>query len=73
MGVNITEPRQTYIQSNAEAEAKPMVAVAWSSREARRSNWEEERLVSHLVGGFQNIEKEGKCSDIEKREKGLTL
>jgi hypothetical protein len=25
-------------------------------------------LVPHLLGGLQNTEKEGKCSDIEKRE-----
>jgi hypothetical protein len=36
MGVNITEPRQTYIQSNAEAEAKPVVAVVWRGGEAIR-------------------------------------
>jgi hypothetical protein len=38
MGVNITEGRQTYIQSNVEQEAKPVVVVVWRGGEAIRQN-----------------------------------
>jgi hypothetical protein len=36
--------------------------------EGRRGDWAEERLVAHLLGGLQRIEKEEECSDIENRE-----
>jgi hypothetical protein len=70
MGVHITEPRQTYIQSNAESEAKPAVVVAWSGGEARRQKrrLEGKAVVPHVLGGLQKTEKEEECSDIEKRE-----
>jgi hypothetical protein len=83
MGVNNTEPRQRYIQLNAEAERKRVVAVIWSGGEAirqkaesscqksevRRGEWSEERLIAHLFGSLQKIEKEEECSDIEMGEK----
>jgi hypothetical protein len=46
MGINITEPRHTYIQSNAEPEAKPVVVVVWRGAEARR---QKERLEGRAV------------------------
>jgi hypothetical protein len=33
-GVNITEPRQTYIQSNVEPQTNPVVVVVWRVGEA---------------------------------------
>jgi hypothetical protein len=36
MGITIFEPRQTYIQSNAEPEEKLLIAVVWMDGEAIR-------------------------------------
>jgi hypothetical protein len=38
MRVNITEPRQTSIPSDAELEAKPAVTVVFQGGEAREQN-----------------------------------
>jgi hypothetical protein len=68
--VNVTEPRQTYIRSNTDLEEKLAVVGLWRAEkpEGRRGGWKEERLVPHLLGGLQNIEKEEECSDIGKKE-----
>jgi hypothetical protein len=70
MGVNVIEPRQTYIQSNAEPDAKPVVVVVSGGGEAiRQKGPSGGRVVdSHLLRGLQKIEKDEKCSDIENRE-----
>jgi hypothetical protein len=70
MGVNIAEPRQTYIQSSAEPELKSVVVVVWTreKREGRRGDRKEEQLEPHLLGGLQTIEKEEECSYVEKME-----
>jgi hypothetical protein len=34
MGVNLIERRQTYIQSNADPEMRPVVVVVWRGGEA---------------------------------------
>jgi hypothetical protein len=70
MGVNITEPRETYIQSNAEPEANPAVRVVWRGGEARRQKGRlgGRKVGEDLLGGLHSIENEEECSDIENRE-----
>jgi hypothetical protein len=70
MGGNIIEPRQTCIQSNAEPDAKPAVAVVSGSGEAIRQKGRSggRAVCSHLLRDLQKIGKEEGCSDIEKRE-----
>jgi hypothetical protein len=47
MGVSIIKPRQKYVQSNAEPEAKPVVVGVWTGGGARR---QKERLGRRAVG-----------------------
>jgi hypothetical protein len=45
--VNVTEPRQTFIRSNVEPEAKSVVVMVCRTEmpEGRSGDWEEEPLV----------------------------
>jgi hypothetical protein len=70
MGVNIAEPRQTHIQSNAEPERKPVVTVVWGGGEAIR---QKRRLGGRtvgrdLLGEVQKNENQDEMLDIQKGE-----
>jgi hypothetical protein len=70
MRVNITEPRLTYIPSNEEPEAKPVVVVASRGGEARRQkrSLRGRKVGQDFFGGFQKKEKEEKMLDVHKRK-----
>jgi hypothetical protein len=70
LGINVAEPKQTYIQSNVEPEAKSVVVVAWRGGEVRRQKgWLGGRTVGRdLLRAGRKQESEGKVLDVQKRE-----
>jgi hypothetical protein len=63
MRVNITEPGQTSIPSNAEPEAKPVVIVVSRGGESRKQKgcWEDERLVEVYCESVRKMRMKKRC------------
>jgi hypothetical protein len=61
--VNVTEPRQTSIPSNAEPDAKPVVVVAPRGGEAKKQKWQlgEKQLVEIYWEYFRKMRMKKIC------------
>jgi hypothetical protein len=74
MGVNMAEPRQTYIQSSAEPELRPVVVVVWRGRsEKAEGAIGRKSSSSHIYWEAFRKSRMKKSVRMSRRGKGLAV